>query len=482
MIDRSYYLEYEEDQLECVANQANHFNTGTSILRAIEMSRAENVCLLLDEGADPNGVPMSKQIDMARRFRRFCCDGSARSAESVRLSMNDMEMYLDDDKVGSVPSQISPPYLTDDELADRCRHFGRFWAVPCCFEIDYSMDEALYHSVVMAGLATTEILDQILEDGADTSAWREPLPAALPEEADLKPSEACISTPPHTAIATGNKAMLCALLDRGFSPNARALISGSQALTPMQYAIVIGELETYVLLNARGADPQIRTTVFGVHILHFAAALLRMDLLKGIGIPLSEASTTAMGHSLLHIAALPSNWSDFENSAPKVNQSIHDERGMVASFRICERMRNELDDGSGAYEEGRRHLVYKAEYESKVEALYRYEGMERRERTKNPKKWIRRLAEDGLQQEAVCRFIVQELGSGQVGLPDQHGNTVLHYLAGVKFPNMPLIDWLKEQDDGASVWQGASNLWGNTPEELYADASFARNGPGTSCM
>lgn len=104
LIDRSYYLECEEDQLKCVANQANHFNTGTSVLRAIEMSRAENVGLLLDEGADPNGVPVSKQIDVTRRFRRFCYDGLARSADSVRRSMDDLEMYLDDHEIGSVPS------------------------------------------------------------------------------------------------------------------------------------------------------------------------------------------------------------------------------------------------------------------------------------------------------------------------------------------------------------------------------------------
>lgn len=57
LIDRSHHLEYEEDQLECVANQANHFDTGTSVLPSIEMLRAENVGLLLDEGANPNGKP-----------------------------------------------------------------------------------------------------------------------------------------------------------------------------------------------------------------------------------------------------------------------------------------------------------------------------------------------------------------------------------------------------------------------------------------
>lgn len=96
------------------------------------------------------------------------------------------------------------------------------------------MNEALHHPIVMAELATNEILDQGLDAGTDTSAWCEPLPASLPEEADLKPSEASISTPLHTAIATGDKAMLCELLDRGSSPNARALICRSQASTPIQ--------------------------------------------------------------------------------------------------------------------------------------------------------------------------------------------------------------------------------------------------------
>jgi hypothetical protein len=123
-------------------------------------------------------------------------------------------------------------------------------------------------------------------------------------------------------------------------------------LTPIQYAIVIGDLETYYMLRDRGADSDIRTPVFDVHILHFAAALLRVDLLKAIGIPLSKASTTAICHSLLLIAALPFNRSGFEESAPKVKQSIHDERGMVASFRIRGETTKEWDRGGYGYTEG----------------------------------------------------------------------------------------------------------------------------------
>jgi hypothetical protein len=148
---------------------------------------------------------------------------------------------------------------------------------------------------------------------------------------------------------------------------------------------VIGDLDTYHLLRTRGADPDIRTPVFDVHILHFAAALLQVDLLKAVGIPLSKASTTAICHSLLHIAALPFNWSDFEESAPKVKQSIHDERGMVASFRICEETTKEWDRGGYGYTEGQQHLVNNAEFEAKVTYFCSYGGMTSRECAKSQK-------------------------------------------------------------------------------------------------
>lgn len=113
---------------------------------------------------------------------------------------------------------------------------------------------------------------------------------------------------------------------------------------------------------------------------------------------------------------------------------------MVASFRIRKRMTKELDDGKAAYEEEQRHLVYKEEYKSEVEALYRHKGMKSQEHTQNLKKWIRRLVEDGLQQEELYKFFVQELGSSQIVLPDQHDNTVFQYLAGAKVPNTPLTE------------------------------------------
>jgi ankyrin repeat protein len=292
----------EEDYLFCAVDQPHDFKSTSPLLRAIERQRPENIRVLLEHDANSDGVPIIRQMDLARRVRRFC--------HNSRAALHDMEVGVAKESVGTVSSQTSPPYLTDDEMAERRSTLAPFWAVPCCFGIDYSMEKVLYHSVVMAGQTTPEILDQLLNAGADSSAWRTSGMISLPSEDELQPSQLSISTPLHTAIATNNLSMLRALLDRGFSPDARAMISGSQALTPLQYAIVIGDTASCSLVRSRGAGPGLRTPVFDVHALHYAAALLRIDLLYAVGLPLSSASTTAIGHTLLHIATLPYNKSE----------------------------------------------------------------------------------------------------------------------------------------------------------------------------
>lgn len=450
----------EEERSSFVVNQKHGFKCILPLLRAVERQRCENVSLLLEHGANPNGISLEEQISLARRFRRFCYGD--------REDLDFMEVPVHTETVGTALSQIEPPYLTEHELADRRFSFAPFWAVPCCFEIDYSMDEALYNSVVMAGLSTPKILGQLIDAGADIHAWIEPLPDSLADEKDLKASELSISTPIHSAIATRSKTMLCALLDRGLSPNARAIIAGSQALTPAQYAIVIGDLETYALLTARGADPNTRTPVFGVHLLHFAAALLRVDLLEAAGMPFANASTTAMGHSLLHIATLPYNWSDFQSSAPKVLQSVHDFRGMQASHRIRDRLVYDWDYA------GESSLIYTKEYQDlRNSRPFTTHDLN----CESPRDWSRNYTEDHAQQEAVCKLLLQDLGSSQMGLRDKHGNTMLHYLASTKTSNLALIDWLKTQENGARIWKEITNFWGHTPEDLYEDGESARARP-----
>lgn len=99
--------------------------------------------------------------------------------------------------------------------------------------------------------------------------------------------------------------MLRLLLSRRSNSNSQAMITGSLALTPVQYTILIGDYEAYSTL---GRHPEtvirIRTAAFGIHILHFAIALLSEEALEMIKLPLSNAGATALGHTLFHIACL----------------------------------------------------------------------------------------------------------------------------------------------------------------------------------
>lgn len=146
------------------------------------------------------------------------------------------------------------------------------WTQPDAVYIDYLKDEALLHSVVRAATTTPEILDHVLAAGADTSAWTQ-VPAPMLQEKQLSPSGASISTPLHAAIATCNTNMIQSLLDRGFNPNAQALIAGSQGFTPSQYAVITKSMYAYSVLKQHPqVDIGILMPVYKVHILHFAVA------------------------------------------------------------------------------------------------------------------------------------------------------------------------------------------------------------------
>lgn len=268
----------------------------------------------------------------------------------------------------------------------------------------------------------------------------------LSDEEDLFPSALALSTPLHAAIASDNLNMLSVLLDRGFSPNARALITGSLAVTPAQYAIILGQLEAYSLLKAhKSCDVSILTPIYGVHILHFATALLRLGLVKAIGLPLSSASLTSLGHTLLHIACLPYN-GDYVQSSQRIEQSIHEVRNLRDTRYISQ------PPGGARYDASGSRILRPQEGQPKAAQLV-----------------SRDITNELQQQEDMCKFIVSELGATQIGLSDIHGNTPLHYLAGAWFLNESLIAWMREQAGGEHVWAKAENIWGHPPLVLWEE-------------
>jgi len=431
----------------------------TPLLRAIERQRPENVRLLLEHGADANGISDKTQMDLARLDRRFWLSDKLHHVGYFLYGGGTIQA----EDVGTVPHEYIP--LTDDELTTRRSKIASFWKEPHKLDLDYSSDEMLLNSVVRAGTATPDILDQLLESGADASAWLAPGVAdQLPDEEHLTSSTLARSTPFHAAIASKNMAMLHALLERGFNPNARALITGSCALTPAQYAIVLGNLEAYAVLEASGRlDKSVVTPVFRVHILHFATAQLRLDLLEAANIPLSSAPVTALGHTLLHIACMPYQECEVQTSA-KVEQSIHDVRGLRKAQYVG-------------------HSSATSEYDSFGRKIDWYWYPRDAVRAPAPYPITRDMTDELPRQEEVCKLIIAALGTEQIRAVDIHGKTALHYLAGSWFLSDSLISWMRTYPEGEFVWNNPENMWGHTPQALWDDNQTERtvSSPST-CM
>ncbi|KAK3620243.1 hypothetical protein LTR56_023516 [Elasticomyces elasticus] len=391
----------------------------TPLLRAIERQRPENIRLLVQRGALADGIQKRDLIDHALRFRRFC-DGN-------RSRLSHLLVPVDPATVGPLSSQTSPDSLTVTEIEERRSTISRFWAEPSSKDIDYSSDGALMHSVLMATTSTPEILDIVLGSGADVIAWKDPASTtSLPDnETDLALSQLCTSTPLHAAIAMRNTTMLRALLERGFDPNARALITGSQALTPAQYAVVSNDVEALSALKAEPAtDLSLVTPVFHVHANHFAVAQLNLELLLATDISPFSTPPTSLGHSLLHIACLPMGDDSLQLAPHKIRQSVHDIRYLHTKLR--DRSTTDVWDDSGDWQDSSACSAAPAlTYSCPVKTTQT--------------------------QLSLCKYLVE------------------------KDPNWELISWIRQQEGGEEVWVKVRNFWGHSAVELSEDGEAARS-------
>lgn len=76
LLQRVQLLDDEEDRCDVLNQNLNPWVGGlrkwpSPLLRAIERQCPENICLLLDHRADPNGVDIAEQRHLARLVRRF---------------------------------------------------------------------------------------------------------------------------------------------------------------------------------------------------------------------------------------------------------------------------------------------------------------------------------------------------------------------------------------------------------------------------
>lgn len=179
--------------------------------------------------------------------------------------------------------QLAP--LTAREISDRCKTFSRFWTEPVLPTTFFRASPARTALETASSVGDPALFDQVRAAQPDESWWRvDPTPSQLP--ANLTHSDLCTSSPVHEAILAGKTHMLRYLLDLGYSPNVLPLAAPTRCLPPLAAAIAFcipPNLEAYnILINYFMANPALRTPVFSIHTLHFAAARLDLPLLQQI--------------------------------------------------------------------------------------------------------------------------------------------------------------------------------------------------------
>jgi ankyrin repeat protein len=401
----------------------------TPLMEAIRAQLPANVKILLDAGANPNGVPYGIMDDYAALFLRFrpsikdLFNGSTDVASRYVLLRN---MNL---------PQISS--LTVEEVEDRFYDgIAPFWC-----EENFTQSYFWTHGETMPSLVqaaksgSIEIFEMLLNAGVDASFWLSPQ-FYVPDPATE--SSLSVSSPLHAAIEAGNGEIVEFLLQKGFDPNTMPLANPTRCVTPLMSTIVhcssFNKEAFDILSQAQKINFELRTPVYGVHILHFAVARLDLEMLKYVAanVELGSAGETALGHSLLHVACMPADTSQVQRHADIICKSIHETRDL--------RPFNDINS------------VHCASIH-------------------HPDEWTKHLKAQAEVVKYLWRSGVQDFGKRDV-----HGNTALHYLAGCRAFNQELLHWLLSVGGSELewVWKECYNIYGACPMGLEAAGKEVR--------
>ena len=425
------------------------------LIQAVTSQLPKNVEILLQAGADPNGMIIEGLQSYALRFVRFRDWDDGKYCE-------EHEDYWNENSETQTLDQSCP--ITEGERAKRWRGIQRFWTehdlVPLDFEKNGDVMPAL---VAAAKFGNIKIFDRLHKAGADASFWFSN-PKSLPKP-DVTLSSLAVSTPLHAALAGGHHDMLDHLLDLGFDPNCQPLTAISQCITPLMATLASSEPNTYAfskLIRYPVIDVQARTPVYRVHVLHFLVARHELVLLHNVTkyIHLNTAGITALGHTLLHVACLPLNDKHIQIFAPKCYASIHEVRSLSCSWRpqwLSSNRRNNTRN-TGSWND------------------YNFECTETRREYSRDDVFPCPTPEFLVDQTDTVLFLML-YGAQELAAEDMYGNTALHYLAGHRVVNEPLLSKLKAMTNGWRVWKNCKNHLGHTPRDLWNDGRMAIEEP-----
>ncbi|KAF4625487.1 hypothetical protein G7Y89_g12679 [Cudoniella acicularis] len=395
----------------------------TPLMEAIRAQLFDNVKILLEAGANPNGVPWHMIDKYAALFLRF-----RPSIKPLFYGGDDVARRTTLLKCMDLP-QISS--LTSQEVEDReWDAMAPFWCEEGFTEADFWVNGDTMPSLVQAAKGNSiDIFQALLDAGADCSFWTRPQ-FYVPEPASE--SSLSISSPLHAAISSSNPRMLQHILDLGFDPNTMPLANPTRCVTPLMSTIVHCRefnKNAFCTLSSRpNINFDIRTPVYDVHILHFAVARLDIEVLIHVAsiIPLKNAGTTALGHTLLHIACMPTGAFQVQRHAGIIHRSIHETRDL--------RPFND-DNVPGPNYGPRGFMSCLRDFDAQMQV-------------------VKYLWENGIQD---------------INQQDIHGNTPLHYLASWGIINQELLDWWIEDAPVSLAWQESYNNNQVTPQQMAGE-------------
>lgn len=431
---------------------AIHSVYNSPLVAAINARLPQNVATLLAAGADPNGILLRDLDEYSVRFIR----GRNPEYNTYSYVMCPPRSKVMAAIAGDNHSQVAP--LTPNEIADRRKTFSRFWTEPELPTIRFRSTPARTALETAASVGDPALFDQVRAAEPDESWWTvDPTSPQLPDP--LTHSTLCTSSPVHEAVIAQKIDMLRHLLGLGYSPNILPLAATTRCLPPLAAAVAFcnpPNLEAYnILTHHRTTDPTIRTPIFSIHILHFATARLDIALLQHIStthppIPLEAASTTSLGHTLLHIASLPLTDAHINVFSPKVFHSIHDVRTLDTKHWLPIDLR-------------RRNPAHRGILSSQADTL------------PLPREATPEDQDDARKQAEMVSWLL-ESGTQDIGAQDVYGNTPLHYLASAMRVDEVLVGRVREWQGAECVWKESKNELGYTPEELWEDGKAAVRG------
>ncbi|KAJ7228439.1 hypothetical protein GGX14DRAFT_612868 [Mycena pura] len=439
--DSSLARQYGPDAFMPVLNNGGG---DSPLLRAIRHHLPENVNTLLSAGADPNGLPAW-----------ILSDSVAATTGSLAYQRP------------GPPGNIHP-----------------FWSSAMSnFQVDKLITQAVVAVETAAAEGLDNIIDQLVNHGADITSWKVASPTPLPNSS--LPSCLSASSPLHAAIAGRHNTTLGHLLSPPLllNPNFIPLGPPVRRLTPPMQCLCTTppNFEALAILLANSVcDAGTRTPEFGVHLAHFAAAPLSPSALRQLHAILRDAGTTSRGHTLLHVACMPGDETQINVFAPKVYRSVRFVRTLDPAWKPI-RLHATCPQ--------RAHTLA-----PDVQVL----GPQLETPLFPPQ-------DDGFfdAQIQVLSLLMETFGSEEKGQPgeeesrggrkrmkdlvrqrDVDDNTALHFLAGYRIFNMRVVEMLRaadELDEGGEdgdaaaggLWETATNRWGYTPRDLFEDGTRA---------